>query len=399
MEDSKSVVDVRLVDLLKRLTEVQAQSALIGAKKIAKGMQNETTKQLTGLRNYIKEQADMYGQSKEDIESVVEHYNEVLSKARIAYKEERDAIIEEKNDHEVEEHEAVAEYEGTKEEFFEMRKQPEYQETEVAKRTREIAKLRKDGRRQEATAKSKELEDYKNGLGKEKKFLETKINMLMSSDDPSRYSQINEISQKLEAIQKEEEIANKHTNVMDAKETLRMAREETKRLDKELENCKEEFKKQKEEILGDKETSLAKVDKQNVFQKMIGKIANKIGGKKKFQERVMNPIKEKIHTVEVAVIGKAANVEHKAKKIVETGKETGKNVIQSIISNAKTKKKTISDNLKQKMLEKIEKDSQYIENNRNNRLSEKQMNEKYDGYKKNGILTEQEKNDDQEIGG
>lgn len=104
---------------------------------------------------------------------------------------------------------------------------------------------------------------------------------------------IKEMAENLEAIQEQMVLAERDTELATIRSKMGMHKREIANLEKQIENCETNFKTEVENLTDARGKAIAKVDKQNMFQKLMVKM---FGSAKKFDQNVMKPLKQNIET-------------------------------------------------------------------------------------------------------
>lgn len=347
----------KLTDLLKELITTQAQVSKVDAAHFQTSTKNFVSGKITSLKEYVDKQAKDYKQSKTEIASVIEYYEDILTQAKSAFKREKKALMQEKADWEQSEDERVAEFYDKKQEFKQM---PGYKE--FAKRKAEITQLKKQGRTEEADKKREEFNEYKAGLPKRVKALQAKIALCIQNGD----TEAAEMQMKtLKKLQRESKLAERDSDLGKIKSQIELCRKSIKEQNKKIESCEKDFKEEVEKITGSQERALSKVDKQNVFQKLLVKV---FGSAKQFNNNVMSPLKQKMdrfknETLPIKIEDMEKQAKKRGKYIVEkTGKaaKTVGRTFASIIDGARRAKNTVVNGLEKKMADRIDKNRQKI---------------------------------------
>lgn len=346
----------KLTELLKELITTQAQVSKVDAAHFQTSTKNFVSGKITSLKEYVDKQADYYKQSKTEVASVIEYYEGILAQTKTAFKKDKKALMQEKEDWEQSEEERVAEFYDKKQEFKQM---PGYKE--FAKRKAEITQLKKQGRTEEADKKREEFNEYKASLPKRVKALQTKITLCIQNGD----TEAAEMQMKtLKKLQRESKLAERDSELGKIKSQIELCRKSIKEQKKKIESCEKDFKAEVEKITGSQERALSEV-KQNVFQKLLVKV---FGSAKQFNNNVMSPLKQKMDRFKNETLPiKIEDMEKKAKKRGEyIAEKTGKAVktvgrtFASIIDGAKRAKNTVVNGLEKKMADRIDKNRQKI---------------------------------------
>lgn len=391
MEDTNSVnsvQNVKLVDLLKELITTQAQISKVEAATFTRTTKGYISEKVADLKQYVDDQAKIYKQSKTDVTSVIQYYEGVLKQVKAEYRKEKKSLIQEKGEWEKAEAETIAEYEDKKQELKEM---PGYKE--FAKRKAEIRQLRYQGKTKESDKKQEEFNEYKQNLQKRRKVLETKMNLSIQQGD---IELVKKQTQALERLIAESNLAERDTELGKIRSKIKLCRKSIDEQNKKIESCEKNFEDAVEEITNSQEHALSKVDKQNIFQKLLVRV---FGSAKQFDKNVMSPLKQKMQKFKDETLPeKVVKMELESKKRKENLKEkTGKAVetvgktFTSIIDGARKGKDTIVNGLKGKMLDRINKNKQKsAEHNLNNPdrfIGDTEVTAQYGKYK-DGILND-----------
>ncbi len=85
MESGNSVTTAqkfKLTELLRELVTTQAQASKVDAAHFQTSTKNFVSKKITSLKEYVDDQAKIYKQSKTDVTSVIEYYEDILSRCK-----------------------------------------------------------------------------------------------------------------------------------------------------------------------------------------------------------------------------------------------------------------------------------------------------------------------------
>lgn len=391
MEGEKSATTAqkfKLTELLKELIETQAQVSKVDAAHFKTSTKNFVSQKITELHDYLEEQATTYKQNKTEISGIIEYYEGLLKQTKDAYRDQKRTLMQEKGEWEKTEAEDIAQYQTMKQEFTRM---PGYKE--FAKRKAEITQLRRQGRKKEADKKREEFNEYKSGLPKRVKVLQTKISVCIQNgnvEDAEKQMKV------LKKLQSECKLAEYDTELGKIRTHIKLCRENIKDQNDRIEECENEFETEVEKITSSQENALVKVDKQNVFQKLLVKV---FGSTKQFNNNVMTPLKQKMKKFKEETLPvKIENMEKSAKKRGQyIAEQTGKAVktvgktFTSIINGVRSAKNTIVNGLEQKMADRIDRNRQKVtEHNLNNPdviVGNSGVKAQYEKYE-NGILTD-----------
>ena len=317
--------DKNIAQLMVKLTTVQAQIKLVKAAIFMNKQRAAIAKKMKNVKEYAEGQAEKYAQNMEDANKAIETYRTSVEEAMQQYEDDYLEIMAEQDEWQNMEIEKMGEQKQVSSAIKEKRKTPEYKEWKqsVKNINREIKAAANDP---EKLAK----------LATELKEVQAK--------DPTLQDQ-----QKLEGIKS------------DRKEISEIIKENDDRL---VEIGKERDEKLSE-LLESKETSLAKIQKQSLWQKVVGALTPKA---KKFKTNVVDKIADKAAKIKNEKIPqimedrKIKKQERKIKrqerigKMVEFGEKVGdklldakdftigaaKNGIKSVVDfGRETKKATI----------------------------------------------------------
>lgn len=323
---------LKLVDLLKELSEYEALASKVHAREFNKKTKDFVSNKVSDLKKYVDDQAGIYKQTKTDVASVIEYYEGILAQARAEYKKEAKSLIQEKGEW-------------------------------------------------EATKKREEFEEYKGSLQQKRKALEIKINLSIQKGD----LETAEMQMKnLKKLQKECKLAECDTELGKINSRIRLCRKNMDEQNRKIEECERKFEEASEEITSSQEKALSEVDKQNIFQKLLVRV---FGSAKQFDKNVMSPLKQKMQTFKNETLpAKVEKMGEDARKRKDDLKEkTGQvidsvgNTFTSIIDGAKKKKDGIINGLKGKMLDRINKNKQKVlDYNLNNPESQIGVSEQYE---------------------
>ena len=400
----KSGPDVQNEKLLALLKEMQ-----VGAASFVKKTGRTISESVEELKKYLEEQSKIYKQSRTDIDEVIERYKGDLADARKLYKDEKKHLIEEKSEWEDSLTESRAEYAEKKQEFIGM---PGYKQ--FIEKRQEIARLEQQGRKKEAAKKREEFAEYKASLAKQEKAL--KIGMSLSIEQGNTI-RIKEMAENLEAIQEQMVLAERDTELATIRSKMGMHKREIANLEKQIENCETNFKTEVENLTDARGKAIAKVDKQNMLQKLMVKM---FGSAKKFDQNVMKPLKQNIETfstvtlparkiemqdrrakrkrefiekagqVKETAIEKAGRAKETVVEKVGQVKEVAEDTFLKVIAKAKDTKNNIITGIKARMMSSIQK--------KRNREKKLEMQDPAKKYEK-GMFTRPNKEHDENHSG
>lgn len=331
------VQNEKLLALLKELASLQIKEMQVGAASFVKKTGRTISESVEELKKYLEEQSKIYKQSRTDIDEVVERYKGDLADARKLYKDEKSHLIEEKSEWEDSLTESRAEYAEKKQEFLGMAGYKQF----IEKR-QEIARLEQQGRKKEAAKKREEFAEYKASLAKQEKAL--KIGMSLSIEQGNTI-RIKEMAENLEAIQEQMVLAERDTELATIRSKMGMHKREIANLEKQIENCETNFKTEVENLTDARGKAIAKVDKQNMLQKLMVKM---FGSAKKFDQNVMKPLKQNIETFSTVTLParKIEMQDRRAKRKREFIEKAGQ-VKETAIEKAGRAKETVVEKVGQ----------------------------------------------------
>ncbi len=273
MDDEKQNLEEQksFMQLLKELAETQTTLSKINAQIIIRDGQEQVKEAVDKARENLEDKAkalgvsakkmeEMYEASKDEKKGILEEYEEALETVSKIYddgflnimetayglyqEQEQDTMIEEK--------ETQIKLKQAKKDLARL----------IKEKKKEIIKATKEGNMDLAKEKIEEL-DY--------------------------------LSENHEANQLEE------TNL-----ALQTRREELRKMiedaEEAIEQHKEDRRKAIEEITIERDNKLAKVSKENFFQKLAGNIFSKFNGSKKFMRTAIDPLKEKVDLIKKETI-------------------------------------------------------------------------------------------------
>ena len=278
----------------------------------------------------------------------------------------------------------------------------------------EIARLEQQGRKKEAAKKREEFAEYKASLAKQEKAL--KIGMSLSIEQGNTI-RIKEMAENLEAIQEQMVLAERDTELATIRSKMGMHKREIANLEKQIENCETNFKTEVENLTDARGKAIAKVDKQNMLQKLMVKM---FGSAKKFDQNVMKPLKQNIETfstvtlparkiemqdrrakrkrefiekagqVKETAIEKAGRAKETVVEKVGQVKEVAEDTFLKVIAKAKDTKNNIITGIKARMMSSIQK--------KRNREKKLEMQDPAKKYEK-GMFTRPNKEHDENHSG
>ena len=242
--------DKNIAQLMVKLTTVQAQIKLVKAAIFMNKQRAAIANKMKNVKEYAESQAEKYDQNKEAAQKAIDTYKKSVEEAMGKYENDYLQVMANQDKWQAYELEDISEQKKFATEIKETRKTQEYKDwkQEVKSLNREI----------KANANNPEKLAV---LAEQLKSLQAK--------DPTLEKQ-----QQIELIQR---------NRATTKEMLDF-------YDTELKIIQDDRDKKLDELLENKETSLAKIQKQNVWQKFLARFTSK---SKSFNNNVITPIMDK----------------------------------------------------------------------------------------------------------
>lgn len=152
-----------------------------------------------------------------------------------------------------------------------------------------------------------------------------KILLQSGAYKPSYFAEITKLKNTLDRINEKEEPTDHETKISEKKKKLKAVREASKEAKDNIRDCQKRCYDKIDDISEDK--ALVQTDnKQNIFKKLFSKIKDRIGGKEKFNRNVIEPLKNKISNIKEVVLPNVKNeieqnVIPKHKSLLEKGME------------------------------------------------------------------------------
>ena len=304
-EDKKDLNEQKnFLQLLKQLTEVQTALAKIETQIAIKEGKDQVKTAIDETKSKMEDQAKKFGVSLKNMErqyaenntekkGITEEYKDGLSLLKEQYSSLLKKILGNKAQLEADEQSNMIEQKAKK---IEKRKTKREFKEKTESFKAEIDQATSDGNFELAKQKIDELKQFKEDNENTPEEIEADIQQL--------------------------------------RETRKEIREKIKRCEEEYIATKNDRKSAIDLVANEKNNKLAKIEKQNIFQKLMGGIFNKFNGTKKFIKAVIEPLKAKITKIKEESIPQA--------------KEKVSNKIQKFSEDIKDKKDKISENVKEK---------------------------------------------------
>lgn len=279
--------DEMLVSLLSQLAQIQAQLAAIISTRFDRQTSQNVQNKVENKRSYVVSQAERYGQPQEKAEPAISSYQEGLEDVRSEYSTEKNLWLAQSGEFEQEEFDRTIEIRKLQKEVQELRQQK--------------AQESKTNGQQQPKKQTISIEEY-----------EKKLN--------------------------------------EYKQRMRESRQSSKQSKDNVKDCQHRCNTKINEVSEDK-SLVAVEDKKNIFQQLFSKIKDKIGGKEKFKNNVIEPLKAKATYIKEEIVPKVKeeiqqNVMPKLKELFERGKEKVKELnlpekFKNLMSMAKEGAKTV----------------------------------------------------------
>lgn len=354
-KNEQIVKSKKLLSLLKELAQTQLDKGLVEAAEFKNNTNEKINRKTNELKDYIRAQAKRYGQNEKEVNEIMEKFGGFLKEAKSRYKDARAEHIADKNEIEARETEQISEYDEAKAELKDM---PGYKV--YAKRKAEIKEAKKSGNKKEYEEKKAEFESFKRGLPERVALLKADIQRDMdngnAADAKAKMTRLEKLQRQVKLIEKDDELKQ-------MKEKIKETREELKQKEAEIEECDKTFKESIEKINNLQEKRLSKVDKQNIFQKMVAIAYNRFGGAKKFIKSVKEPMEASFVKFKNETLPDMMKKVSKGARDVKDG--IGNNV-SAIARGAKRKKDNIIEGAINKLQGRIDKNNERINEYRKN---------------------------------
>lgn len=283
-------------DNLTRLSEIQEQLDKVRNAMFLKRTKGFITQKIDGINSYVEVQSKKYGQNKEKAAEVTEQYEQQLIGIKSEYEKKASLLTSSKTDFEIIEYVELGKIKQAKMQIKHLegdeKEQKAYKMVQLAKK--ELEEAMKSGNVQKMLEKKSELKHY---------------------------VQDSKIAQCKEDIQL-------------YKRSRKIAKQGMQEKKAEIKSCEQECKQAIQEISNDKDRSLCVIPKQNIFQKMIAKISDKVNGARKFARNVIEPLK--------------ANVDYVQLEMLPEIQERVKSSVLIQLTKAELQKKQIQENIKDK---------------------------------------------------
>lgn len=290
--------DKNIAQLMVKLATVQAQIKLVKAAIFMNKQKAAISTKMKDFKEYAEGQAEKYAQNMEEANKAIETYKSAVEEAMQQYEDDYLDIMAEQDEWQNVEIDKIGEQKQLSSAIKEKRKTPEYKEWKqsVKNISREIKAVANDP--EKLTTLAAELKE-------------------LQAKDPTLQEQ-----QKLDSIKSD------RTTISEI----------IKENDERLVEIRKERDEKLSELLESKETSLAKIQKQSLWQKVVGALTPKA---KKFKTNVVDKIVDKASRIKNEKIPqiieerKAKKEERKIKrqqkigKMVEFGEKVGDKLVDA----------------------------------------------------------------------
>ncbi|HJJ05723.1 MAG TPA: hypothetical protein OIM45_07820 [Clostridiaceae bacterium] len=301
----------KITELLQNLASIQAQLTILRARSAKNKLNGIVDKKVSNMRKYLEDAARKYGQNKTNIQDIISDYEQALKTAQ-------------------EDHERNIKKDTLAQGHY---------EAEEIRYTGELSRKENDRREY---MKSEEYSTYK----REYKNKEKEAKRAMKSGD---LETAQKIIGELSKLYEESKICAYDEKISALKAKIKYNRDKIDECKANIDGADKVFESKVENVEDNKEKRLAEIEKQSAINKLFGFIYSKIGGKKKFTERVINPVKEKISAM-------AKKIEQKATK----SKESFASAIKGMVQKTRTSKENIINDIKGKVINATEKRQEKI---------------------------------------
>lgn len=352
MEEEKNDLEeqIKFSQLLKELTETQVTLAKIEAQLAIREGKNQVKEAIASAKENLEIQAKRFGANlkkieedyrngNEDRKEILEEYESSLEEINDTYYDLMQDILEKKAQLEVDEQETMM---GQKQNKIDTRKEQKNLQKQKRTLKAEIIRATKEGRLDDAQQKMTELQEL---------------------------------------------TANNSVNSMKAfNEELQTRRDELRMMIEDYEQQYETLMAARASEINylteDQNNKLAKIPKQNLFQKAMGKILDKFDGTKKFMQTAIEPLKAKITEIEENYMpklkqemsNKRQEFSDKIQNTIDNGKRTFKNVIEKGLQMKNNFIKSVQDKLNEQQ-QQVEQKMQILNQELNKKETEMEIDE------------------------
>lgn len=248
--NQKETTEKNIAELLGELVAVQSKIQLVKAALFLNKQRSAITAKVGDLKQYAENQAKIYSQNAQEAHQAIEQYKDAVENAMQEYEASYEGLVDDRN---------------------------EWQSLEMEN----ITKRKLLASRIKETRSTQEYKDWTRSV----KAKEDEIRA--SASDPDKLTklaeELKELKSKDPTLQDMKALDGAIGDKKEIKEGLKQNREEFKKLEESRDN-------KLEELLESKETSLAKIKKQTIWQKIVARFTNK---SKKFKTEVVDKIASK----------------------------------------------------------------------------------------------------------
>lgn len=335
----------KILNLMKELANIRLHSGALGIKMNAIEGKNLVSEKYTQMKDNIQEKAKMYGKQAREMAENYANNKDSKNNVLQQYRESLEAIVKE--------------YENAIQEV--MKEGEFYQDKEEIAMIDELNL--KDERRE-----IKKSTEYKEQMQQEKD-LKREIKQALEQRD---LTTVTSKTKELETLQEKNPLLKCEKKIEEAQQIRKSLKEAMKLCNQEIKVLQNNRDKSINEATVDKDNKLEPI-KQNIFQRAVGALFNKINGAKKFTKNVIDKVQEtiydinnnklpavrekvgeKVEELSEVINEKAIDISDKGKEIIEKGKGN----LDQLKQNAKETKEKMMQEAESKLIESIEKHKQ-----------------------------------------
>lgn len=253
MSERKDVTEPKqknIAQLLIKLATIQAQTKLVKAALFRNRQKDAIKKRMNEFKEYAEGEAEKYSQNIEDANKAIEEYKNGVEEAMNEYEKCYLETMEEQDSWQQMDIDTVCEMKEISSKIKETMKTPEYMEW-----------------KQNVKAKEKEIKQ--------------------NAGDPEK---LTALAEELKTLQSQDPTAKDRKNLESKEEMKKDLTEIINEYDIRLEELASKRDEKLNDLLENKETSLAKIQKQSLWQKIVARFTPKA---KNFKHNVVDKIAEK----------------------------------------------------------------------------------------------------------
>lgn len=318
-ENNTKAVDEKtkkLSELLKELVSIQSHLTILRAQRIIKNLDEAVKKKIFDMNDYLCTEAIRYGQNKKEFQEILDEYKNQLYKAESEHKSYISMLKNIKGKYEAEE-------------------------------IRYIGKLHEKENEKQLYMQNDEYTDYKSEYEQKERSVKEDIGK-------GNFESAQITLDELKHMRTHSKISEFDKEILDIKSKIEEYRELINDYRVRIDMSTKYFESKIEGIEKNKGNGLKRIEKQKMINKLLGFIYKKVGGKKKFREHVIKPVKEKIDHMSESM-GQTAN----------TSKEIFTGVIIGIAQGTQTRKNYIINNIRGKVIDATQKAQEKVNNYQN----------------------------------